>query len=119
MTAIIDDATYLTKDGTEDPHLRADYYSGKRGKGNCLIVGHQVDLKGRFLALRPPNIAATPRGSDTITMALQVGIYLLIFLAYALLGIALLIDMYRITIYIYYSRLSIGTELDHGKDFCG
>ena len=79
-----------------------------------MIVGHQVDLKGRFLALRPPNIAATPRGSDTITMALQVGKYLLIFLAYALLGIALLIDMYRITIYIYYSRLSIWTELDHG-----
>ena len=102
MTAIIDDATYLTKDGTEDPHLRADYYSGKRGKGNCLIVGHQVDLKGRFLALRPPNIAATPRGSDTITMALQVGKYLihLIFLDYALLGIVLLTGMYCTTIYI-------------------
>ena len=76
MTATIDDGTYLTKDGTEDPHLRADYFSGARGKGNCLIVGHQVDLKGKFIALRPPNIAATPRGSDTTTMALQVSICL-------------------------------------------
>ena len=99
MTAIIDDATYLTKDGTEDPHLRADYYSGKRGKGNCLIVGHQVDLKGRFLALRPPNIAATPRGSDTITMALQVGKYLLILLDYALLGIVLFICSIHFDVY--------------------
>ena len=79
MTAIIDDSTYLTKDGTDDPHLRADYYSGSRRKGNCLIVRHQVDLKGKFIALRPPNIAATPRGSDTMTMALQVNICINIF----------------------------------------
>ena len=74
VTAVIDDSTYLTKDGTDDPHLCSDYYSGSRGRGNCLIVGHQVDLKGKFIALRPPNIAATPRGSDTTTMALQVTI---------------------------------------------
>ena len=79
MTAIIVDSTYLTKDGTDDPHLRADYYSGSHRKGNCLIVGHQVDLKGKFIALRPPNIAATPRGSDTTTMALQVNICINIF----------------------------------------
>ena len=73
VTAGIDDGTYLTKSSTEDTHNRADNYSGKRGKGNCLIVSHHVSLNGTFMAVKAPNIAATPRGSDTTTMALQVG----------------------------------------------
>ena len=78
VTAGIDDSTYLVKSSTEDPHFRGDLQSGKRGHGDCLLVGHQVDLKGKFIALRPPSIACTPRGSDTTIMALQVScLYLL------------------------------------------
>ena len=73
VTAGIDDGTYLTRSSTEDTHNRADNYSGKRGKNNCLIVSHHVSLNGTFMAVKAPNIAATPRGSDTTTMALQVG----------------------------------------------
>ena len=72
VTAGIDDSTYLTRSSTEDPHLRADNWSGKRGHGPCLLVGHMVSLLGRFIALRPPGIGATPRGSDTTAMAIQV-----------------------------------------------
>ena len=72
VTAGIDDYTYLTRSSTEDPHLRADNWSGARGHGPCLLVGHMVSLLGRFIALRPPGIGATPRGSDTAAMAVQV-----------------------------------------------
>ena len=72
VTAGIEDSTYMGKDGSEDAHWRADLHSGKRGHGNCLLVAHQVDLKGKFIAIRPPSISTTPRGSDTSIMALQV-----------------------------------------------
>ena len=72
MTAGIEDSTYITKPGSEDTHFRGDMYSGPRGHNNCMLVQHQVDLKGKFMAIRAPSISQSQRGSDTAIMAIQV-----------------------------------------------
>ena len=48
-----DDTTYIKAYGSADPSWQGAFYSGKRGHGHCLLVGHLVDPLGRVIAVRP------------------------------------------------------------------
>ena len=48
-----DDTTYLKAFGSSDPSWSSTMYSGKRGHGQCMLVGHLVDPLGRVIAVRP------------------------------------------------------------------
>ena len=48
-----DDTTYIKAFSSNDPAMSNSHYSGKRGHGQCLLVGHLVDPMGRVVAVRP------------------------------------------------------------------
>ena len=48
-----DDTTYIKAFSSNDPAWSNSHYSGKRGHGQCLLVGHLVDPMGRVVAVRP------------------------------------------------------------------
>ena len=48
-----DDTTYIKAFGSADPGWQSNMYSGARGHGHCLLVGHLVDPLGRVIAVRP------------------------------------------------------------------
>ena len=48
-----DDTTYIKAFGSADAAVQNTNYSGKRGHGHCLLVGHLVDPLGRVIAVRP------------------------------------------------------------------
>ena len=48
-----DDTTYIKAFGSADPGWQSNMYSGARGHGHCLLVGHLVDPLGRIIAVRP------------------------------------------------------------------
>jgi hypothetical protein len=47
-----EDTTYIKASSSNDPMVQQELYSGGRGHGHCMLVGHCTDVMGRILAVR-------------------------------------------------------------------